>query len=269
MINWCARHMRGALWLWTAVGIVLTLAVELLFLTQTGKAPFPALIGLAAVWMMAGAGALSLLASNRSKEPVRALNDDCDPEPLLRWGDEEMAYWQGKQANYRYIALCLMNRGVALSALGRFEEMHGMYLAVDENRMARLGSRIRMVYEFNRCACFLGLGRLNEAAAALRRAEDLAATLKKQDIPEVSLLMGRCELKLARGQTGGVETDLAAALAQASCEYQRVSVHMLMARLCQAEGKEGEAREHLRYVAGHGNKLAVRRTAEEALEQPL
>lgn len=267
MKDWCARHMRGALWLWTLLGIGLMLLAEVLFLAKTGEAPFALLFCLAMVWIAAGVAVLSRLTAQRSREPLRALNDDCDPEPLLRWGDEELAYWQGKRVNYRYIFLCLMNRGVALAALGRFEEMHEMFLTVDEERAARLGSQIRAVCEIDRCACFLGLGRLNDAAAALRKAEDLAAGLKKHEALDLSLLMGRCELKLARGRTEGVEQELETALARADCEYRRVSIRMLLARLCLAEGRDGEAREHLRYVVEHGNKLYRRRAAEEELLQ--
>lgn len=268
MWAWYLRHQRSPLYLWLVLVLALMLGAEWQLLSRGLDAAALAVILMFAVWAFAGYAAFNRISIGRSSRAVARLNDLCDPEPLLAWADEELAYWTGKRCRYSYIAVCLMNRAVALDALGRTEESMDVIQRVQVNR---LNDQMALVYFMDMAVIGLNLGRLEEAGQRLWEAERLYAGLKQKKADQgtysEAVECARFGLRMAMGESGGMEERMAELLSAASCEYRRVTLHMLLARLCLMEQRWGDAREHLRYAVTHGNKLACRAKAERLLSE--
>lgn len=267
MKNWYLRHQRGAYYLWMGIGFAALIGAEFLMLARTGDVNTPALLIPFALWIYLGLFIFQGGPLRRNRKAVAALNNDCDPVPLLNWADTELAYWSAHRARKSYLTLCAMNRAVALHALGRDQEAEAA--APDQKNLTDRGA-VKLVYFLNMAIIQLGLDRPLVAGQYARQAEKLMAERRlnkaRSDQYAFSLENIQCTLLLKDKKTAGLEERFQSLLTRATTEYQRVCVHYDLAELAIREGRPADARPHLEYVIAHGNKLGVVDEAQTVLE---
>lgn len=248
MRDWITTHARAAYWIWVA------LSLPVVALLRAGGFTFPAIYAVCLCWIAGGWFLINFGVSRRLRAAVRTLEQDCDPEPLLELCRTVTAQ-NPKSALYR------LNGGFALLALGRREEAAAELAGLEDNRRIWKNSSMALSY----CSCRLDLAEdLEEAGAWLDRLE--AHADKKP--ATVRMLEGqRACLALRRGETQGLEPIFLAALERAEAARFQVVWRWELAALCRLEGRQAEAREHLEYVAEHGNKLYMKADAEKLLAQ--
>lgn len=201
---------------------------------------------------------------------VRAYTEGCDPEPLLDlalWDVrryEKARFSRGKAAREN----SYFNAVIALSGLGRHKEaLH--YLDVIDR--SALSPKLCATYWLDRFSVLLHLGEKTEelerllslAQDGMERARPALArystTQRALQYAQVLLLVRK------EGPTYESTARLEGCLAAATMEYERVSIHLALARSKLALGDQPAAEAHLNYVLSHGNKLYARVQAEEIL----
>lgn len=248
MKDWIAGHARAAYWIWVAlclplVGVLNALELPLLTVYLV------CLCWIAGGWLLINYGTFRGL-----RRCIRTLDRECDPEPMLE-ACRTVLRQNPKSVLYR------VNGGFALLLLGRREEAAAELAGLEAVRRLWKNAVLTVPY----CACRADLADdPEEAGAWLDRLEQEAG--RHPGTARVLEEQRAC-LALRRGETEGLEPVFLAALERAEMERARVSWHWTLAALYRLEGREAEAREHLAYVAEHGNKLYVRAEAEKLLEQ--
>lgn len=248
MRDWITTHARTAYWIWVA------LSLPVVALLRAGGFTFPAIYAVCLCWIAGGWFLINFGVSRRLRAAVRTLEQDCDPEPLLELCRTVTAQ-NPKSVIYR------LDGGLALLLLGRREEAAAELAGLEDNRRIWKNSSMALSY----CSCRLDLAEdLEEAAAWLDRME---AHADKKPATARMLEGQRACLALRRGETQGLEPIFLAALERAATARMQVAWRWELAALCRMEGREAEAREHLEYVAAHGNKLYMKAGAERLLAQ--
>ena len=248
MRDWIAGHARAAYWIWVALCLPLVGVLNALGL------PLLAVYLVCLCWIAGGWFLINFGVSRRLRAAVQTLDQDCDPEPMLELCRTVLRQ-NPKSVIYR------LNGGFALLALGRREEAAAELAGLEGNRRIWKNSSLALSY----CSCRLDLaGDLEEAAAWLDRME---AHADKKPATARTLEEQRACLALRRGETQGLEPIFLAALERAATARMQVAWRWELAALDRMEGRQAEAREHLEYVAAHGNKLYVKAGAEKLLAQ--
>lgn len=267
MSRWFSRHMRLSAFLFGLFALLLYFAV----LRPMG-APYPICVLIIAVVMLSW-GSL-YLASIRtvSESALHALEDDCDPEPMLELSREQLAlYGRGRGARRPYALACRINAATALTCLGRSGEAMDELDALSGLLSPKFG-RFHALYACNRAAVCYQLGRAREMAELLDRTESLLGTLKLPkalaDSYQFALRVNRAACRyLTEGPTPELEEGYCALLTEAPTQRMKVGFHMTLGRFALARGDEAEARAHLGYAVEHGNKLYYRAEAEALLDK--
>lgn len=266
MKNWYLRHQRGAYYLWLGLGLAALLLADCYMLIRTGDVNMTGLLLPFILWVALGMALFLSEPYLRSRRAIAALNNDCDPTPLLDWADAELDYWSKRRAPKGQLALRAMNRAVALHALGRSRE--ALAAAPEQGDLPQRGW-LKPAYLLNMAVLQLALSHPLVASQYVRLAEKALAEHPVKSGPgkqlDYSLETVRCALRLADKKTDGLEARLQALLARADTQYQRVAAHLDLAKLALLEKRPEDARAHLGYVIEHGNKLALRNKAQEML----
>lgn len=268
MKRWFWAHRNGVLYTWYALGTSLVFVPEIILILHRRPIPFWWLMAPYILWVTAGALTFIFLSHRRTLRALNALNQDCDPEPLLAWTEEELAYW-GKHPRLRQNALAIyrMDQAAALSALGHTSQALEIQQSLDPKGMTPLS---RVFYYTNLASFYVDLEQLPQAEEALTQAQLLLRLDPPSRKQAAQLrdchLHSQLELSLLRGETQGVEEPLLALLERTQGEYAKLCQLHTLARLLLLEGRLPEAREHLEYIVAHGNKLHVRLQAQELLD---
>lgn len=267
MLDWVYRHYKLGIFL--IEGIVG--ANALLILAPAGV-PFTIvcllLLGAAAPWIIL----YQYAAQKLGAQALRALNEACDPEPMLELAGETLKQFDRRGKSRRAHALgWRLNRVVALTSLGKHRE------ALEEldhiqSRLPRKPGQCHLLYHNNRAAVDCALGRLDDMAAELERAEAMMEQLR---LPpnlapacQLAVRTNRCALQALREGFGPRAEQEYRSLMQANPSVRwQVGAHLGLARCAIARGDRTEAREHLRYILDHGNKLEARRKAEDLMAE--
>lgn len=227
------------------------------------------LLGLLPAALLIGL-ALAMRNATQVRRAVRAMGEDCDPEPLLALATKTLRrYGENRNPRYRNILFSAhVNAATALYNLGRFEEA---LAHLDRPGLEDYPLPSQAVCLLNRAAVYCDTDRPREMAGALAQAEELirdsAFPREQRRAFEDICYSDHLALEmLEKGPSPELENAYRALLAQAGGESQRVGIHLQLARCALAREDEAAAREQLEYVLAHGGKLFFRRRAEEMLK---
>lgn len=267
MDRWVTRHYTHGVALLEGAAVLFSL-----FVLIPRDVPFLAMLALlvAAVvpWLI-----LYLACAKRvNRDVAYALEEMCDPLPLLSYSRECIRQFDRRGTRRRPALLSYrLNEATALTGLG----LDGEAIAVLdglEPRLPEKADRYRLLYALNRCAVCCQLGRLDEAETLLAQAGPLMDTVAPKDplYPTYHLVLQADGLALAllrQGPTPQIEAGFAALLESASTQRMRVIFHVSLGKCAQARGALEEARAHFTYAARHGNRLFARQEAETQLSR--
>lgn len=245
MKAWIVDHARGFYW-----GMVLCFAAFAAALVLTGLAPWLAFL-IYMICSFAGILAVNFLAYGDLRAAIKALDQDCDPDPLLELSQSVLRQNPKSLLYGVYEAFVLLH-------LNRRPEAAERLAPLEKDKRLWKNPGLLQVY----CGCRADLSDAEEAAVWLDRLEEKAG---KAPGTAKLLKQQRALLALRRGETEGLEPLFQTCLSEAETLRGVLAWRWSLARLYLLQGRKDEAREHLRYVAEHGNKLYVRSQAEEAL----
>lgn len=197
-----------------------------------------------------------------SRRALQALNQFCDPEPLLELSQRDLQrrFFSGQRLLPR------VNAGAALHALGRFQEaLEYLDPACIPQHPANNVYLTALIW-LNRSAVMYDLKQPEEMAHCLALAEKALSSslIPQSQRPDLTHVFNQNRLAyrmLTEGYSPEVEAGFQAALSQAKTEHHRVIGHSSLAECALAREDLAAAREHLEYVIAHGNKLYARTQA--------
>lgn len=248
MRTWLLTHARAAFWLWSLPAALLLIWCA----TQFGGSALLILYFLFITWVMAGFSAINGLSALARKPAFRALDEGCDPEPLLDLCRTVLKQ-NPKSLYYRVF------EGWALSLLGRGD---------DAAEAARLAAEQPRLWKDPRLLA-VWLTPVSPGDPLYAKGEAALARLSRRLSPKRRAVLERAETMRARAaqaETAAPELEplLLDDLARASCTRERVAAHLALG-VYYVQRNDPAAEEHLTFAAEHGNKLHARTEAERLL----
>lgn len=265
MKNWCVKNPDKANLIWR-IGCF-CLAVAMWLPVYLGGAP-GVIVGLLmlSLWLILGREILSHWYQEDYLRTLRALDEDCDPEPML----ERIRGLKRHRSPDAYTASLWLAEGMALSCLGRQEEALEAYERAQTDHLTSPYWVYAVTKQINRGTALFSLGRHRDARWAwtqgLAEFQTQTPERRAKSGMQDSIQTIDCELRIAEGRLDGVEEELRSLLSSAAGERQRVGLHMMLGRLYLAQNCKGYARPEFAYVADHGGKFHQQREAEELLK---
>lgn len=199
---------------------------------------------------------------------LKGLCQDCDPGPLIRLytkGDLSQIHKKVVPALVRNGWDALVFSGVGSVLLPALYPRYG-------EELEKLGDRLALCdYHLLLSEIYGQMERWEEAAGEQNRAMEYYGQLSPRQLDSDDFRWMLCrngyDIRLALGQTEGLEPLLDQLLADAPDPWRRVEAHLLLGLYYQAAGDRNKAEEHLGYASGRGNKLYAKTRAEAALRR--
>lgn len=250
MNRWILTHARLAFWLWT----VPSLALLVWYAARNEGEGLMTAYALFVLWEAAGFWGINGFLCGWARRPAfRAMDEYCDPEPLLELC--RMVLKQNpKSLFYRVF------EGYALALLGRRREAEdSAHMAAEQPRLWK-----------NPPLLAVWLTQLPPEDPERERGELAMERLIRRLSPQKRAVLARAgtmrdraaQIQEARPE---LEPLLLADLEQAGCTREQVAAHMALGTYYQRRGLENKAQEHLSFVVARGGRLAVRTEAERML----
>lgn len=241
---------RAAFWLWCIPAILWALGGAAAGLK--GWALFLWFL-LAVCWIVAGAAVINFQSLIALRPALAALDDHCDPEPLL-----ELSRTICRQNPDSL--LFQVYEGYALSLLGHVKEASQVLDRVADHPRLAKDAQALLIWS---AALPSGDPRQGWAAEQLTA---LKPKMKANQWPMVEkVLHQRHSIALMQAAPPQLEPLLQRDLELAACLREKVGAHMSLAvyRFQRQEWKQAQL--HLEFVLEHANKLYVRTQAEEMM----
>ena len=200
-------------------------------------------------------------------EAGRALTGECDPEPLERTCREIAGSRKNAGKTLLLVEVQLLWAD-AMSYLGRFAEAERELDRVLFG-YERYDKSTQLLIEMEASAVKLRAGKPDDALSYLREAEKKVRRMEGLPPFLTEAVANRflwCRLMTEGGSQELLEA-FQKALETASSRLDRVCGHMNIARCLLSMDRREEARPHLEFVVEQGNKLYLRREAQQALEE--
>lgn len=250
MSRWILTHARPAFWLWTTPA----LALLVWYAAGSEGEGLTAAYALFVLWEAAGFWGINGFLCGRARRPAfRALDEYCDPEPLLALC--RMVLEQNPRSLFYRVF-----EGYALALLGRREEAEASArLAAEQPRLWKSPPLLAV-----------WLTQLPPEDPERERGEQALERLGRRLSPQKRAVLDRARTARERSaqlQEAPPELEplLLADLEGAGCTREQVAAHMALGIYYQRRGLEARAQEHLSFVAARGGRLAVRTEAERLL----
>ena len=238
---------RVLFWLWYLPGIV-----WLIWMSATRPELEVAPLFLFVVWIVLGFWAINLSVGLMRRPALRALDEDCDPEPLL-----ELCRAVIRQ-NPRAVSWRVLEAW-ALALLGREEEALASANLVEGRWKLRRSAALVLTW----CAVLPPDDPRRERTLK-RMARGLFVPGKFRQAAKEMLEWSAAAAGLNEGAPE-LEPVLQRRLEAAACTREQVTAHMALGVYYCRRGQLDRAQEHLGFVAAHGGRLAVRTEAERLL----
>lgn len=219
-------------------------------------------------WLLAH----NIASQQLNRGALKALNTDCDPEPMLELADMTLGQFDRRGRSRKPLMLnWRISRAAALCALGRYQDA----LEELDHVQTRLGKRpgqLDLLYHNNRAAAYGGLKDADAMSEEIQRTLGLVAGLRLptdlKDISVLSIRVNSCLLTALQEGYGvpELEEEYKNLREENGSVRWQVNTRMGLAQCALARGDKGTAREHLRYVLDNGNKLIVREEAQAIMD---
>ena len=211
------------------------------------------------VCLWADASILRLL-----QKPLQALDESCDPYPLLQETALQMTYgYKGvtEQAN-------LINHAVALRCAGQYQQAWELLSAINIDRYSGTLPATKYVYYNNLDDLLTQMGRYPEAEVWYQKAvqiyQDMPDNKMKRQLQE-TVEAAAASAWFRRGEFGRAREALNAIHPEKL--RNRVEHALLYAKCCLAEGNPESARQPLQFVIDWGNRHCAVQEARNLMSQ--
>lgn len=238
---------RVLFWLWCLPGMV-----WLIWMTAARPDLETAPFFLFTVWLVAGFWGINLSAGLLRRPALRALDENCDPEPLLRLC-QAVIKQNPQVVSYRVLGAW------ALTLLGREEEARAEADLVEGRWKLRRSAALVLTW----CAVLPPDDPRREETLE-RMSKGLLVPKKFRRAAREMLAWNETVSRLGEGAEE-LEPLLLQRLEQAGCTREQVAAHAALGVYYHRRGQTERAQEHLSFVAAHGGKLAIRTEAERLL----
>ncbi|MBE6978212.1 MAG: hypothetical protein E7438_06195 [Ruminococcaceae bacterium] len=198
------------------------------------------------------------------KEPLRMYLEECDPEPYR----EEMQ----KQKGYGGFKAMEINRQLgettAMIDLGQYQQAYMLLLPMEQAIMARRDRGTQMAYCGQMGIACRKLGMDREAEDWIRKSKEVFGKIKNRKIKQQFADILRAQdawIFCRQGQYDPARQLLDQSVPQNM--RNRVRLAMNYAGLYLSQGENDLAKQALRFVAEHGNKLYIATQARQMLAE--
>lgn len=245
MKNLILTHARPIFWLWCLPGAIFTVWCA----TWMEGSSVTVLYCLMIFWIIAGFWLINGLAWKARRPAFWALDENCDPEPLLDLCRTVLK--QNPKSLFFRVYECY-----SLFLLGRLEEAEQSAALAAGN--SRLWKRWGLLLVWS--------ATLSEDDPQQKPAQETLENLsrclhgkRRKTLEQV--LTARRDLVLLPQAQEELEPRLLLALERASCTREQVAAHLALG-IYYVQRQDKAAEEHLSFVLAHGNKLHARTQAQ-------
>ena len=244
--RWIAKHRKLAKWLF---GALLVGCYSLLLVLGV---PLWAVILIDLFVLLVNSAHIDKSYERLQKKSVQALEENCDPYPLLQETAEQMSY----EPTGLMEQVIIINHALALREVGRYKDALELLNSINIDRYAGIFPNFRFVYYNNLTDVLTLLGNYPEAEVWYQKAVQIY-----QDMPENKLKQNLRPLVEAMAadawfRRGEYEKTIECVNALYPSEaYNQINQAMLIARCYIALGQPEEARKPLEFVVAKGNRL--------------
>lgn len=196
--------------------------------------------------------------------PTKALNEGCDPYPLLREAQEQLTY---RNTGPNEQLLCL-DQCVALRYAGEYQQALEQLNAINIDRYAGTLPTSKFVYYNNLTDLLSVMGHFSEAEIWYQKAVQIYQDLPENKAKEKLRQLVDYLTADAWFRRGDYSQAIACVNAlQPKTLVERIDRAMLYARCCAAMGQPERAKEQLEFVLAYGNRLYAVTEARYMMDQ--
>ena len=199
------------------------------------------------------------------KNAIQLLNEQCDPFPLFEAVEQKLPSVKPSSRQQRF----LINKAVALRHFGRFDDAFSILSGINIDKYSATLPLIKIVYYNNLADILIIKGDYFQAniwyLKMLQMINDFKANEKQKKILNETSILVQAELLTAGGNFAQAENLIGGLPESTLSNMQRISKHMLYAKLLVKQNRPDEAKQCLQYVIAYGNKLYAVLQAREML----
>lgn len=206
--------------------------------------------------------------ASENNHALKGLCQNCDPGPLIR------LYSEGdlSQVHRKVAPVLIRNAWDALIFSGAGSALLSVLTPQYGERLEKIGDRLPLCdYHLLLSEIYGQMDRWDEAAGEQNRAMEYYGRLSPRQLEDDNFRWMLCrngyDVRLALGQTEGLEPLLRQLLDDAPDPWRRVEAHLLLGLFYKAAGERDRSEEHLVWAATRGKGLYARSRAEAALRQ--
>ncbi len=257
MYRWCAKHCRLVMFLWT-VPVCTVFDAVFIYLQ------FPAwVIVLFSLFMIfCGWGFANSFARQLLLRAEKAINEQCDPYPLLNEVEDQLTYARSQE----YRQILLIDFCSALDEIGDYQQALDCMESINIDQYPGTLAPIKIIYYLNLSDLYLCFGSLDKSEIWRNKALQMLNALKsekhKQDILPILIQL---DAQIAYCKKNFDQSiPLLNQLPEKNLR-QSVAKALWYARNYLAQNRVQEAIPKLRYVIANGNRLADVTIAKDLL----